>query len=189
MRSAILSIVNLPQNYCGSLSIVLNDEDIAIVARNVIFLLVFFVEDDPFQAAEHVIHIWYSTLVTDTCYSMLLRKVKPLVQEVCDRISQRPGLANIGKTWGFGERSLRVVLTRDNWFLLLSYFDVPSGLEGASADRVRKRFTLAPERVDITEERMVLRTSSGRLGTHKFLRDGMLLPFSQSREGYAIPNP
>lgn len=189
MRSAILSAVNLPQSYRSQLNIVLNDKDIGIVARNVIFLLVFFLEENPIQAAEHVLHIWYSSCITESCHSVLLQKAKPMVKEVCDVISQEPGSTIFGTTWTFGEISLRVVLTRDNWFHLLSYFDIPKGLTGINAILLRSRVTTAPERTDDIDHSMYLQSPSDKLGSAKFREDGVLLPFSASREAFTIPNP
>ncbi|KAI1777963.1 hypothetical protein F4818DRAFT_456940 [Hypoxylon cercidicola] len=189
IRNVILSIVSLPQSYRGPLNIVINDVDIDTVARNIIFLLVFFHEEDPVQAAEHVLHIWYSTLLTESCHGMLLHKLKPMIKEVCDSISKKPGLALLGKTWTFGESSLRMVLTRDNWFILLTYFDVPQGLTEDDAQLLRQRVMSAPERIDFVDTIRCMEPPPTRLGTAKFRSDGMMLPFGQPRKDFKVPNP
>ncbi|KAI0005245.1 hypothetical protein F4779DRAFT_633541 [Xylariaceae sp. FL0662B] len=189
IRNAILSVVSLPPSYRGPLNIVVNDKEIDVVARNVIILLIFFVEKDAIAAAELVLHVWYSALVTVPCHSVLLNKVKPMVESVCDKIAQKPGSALLGKTWKFGKSSLRLVLTRDNWLSLLSYFDVPQGLDKDAAQRVRQRVMSAPERVDYVDRAMCTMSPSARLGMAKFRQDGILLPFGQPRGVFTVPNP
>lgn len=188
MRNVILSIVNL-HSYNGPLSIVLNDREMDIVARNAIFLLIFLVEDDPIIAAEHVLHIWYSALITEPCQSLLQDKLRPMVKSVCDKIMHKPGSSLLAKTWLFGNASLRLVLSRDKWFSFLSYFDVPQGLTKDTAQRVRQAVMLAPERVDYVHRVMCLKTPPQRLGMFKFRADGILLPFSHTREEFTVPNP
>ncbi|KAI2768200.1 hypothetical protein F4815DRAFT_498186 [Daldinia loculata] len=188
MRNVILSIVNL-HSYSGPLSIVLNDREMDIVARNAIFLLIFLVEDDPIIAAEHVLHIWYSALITEPCQSLLQDKLRPMVKSVCDKIMDKPGSSLLAKTWLFGNASLRLVLSRDKWFSFLSYFDVPQGLTKDTAQRVRQAVMLAPERVDYVHRVMCLKTPPQRLGMFKFRSDGILLPFSHTREEFTVPNP
>ncbi|RYP29499.1 hypothetical protein DL767_006689 [Monosporascus sp. MG133] len=189
MRNAVLSVASLPPSYRGPLSIVINDREIDVVARNVILLLIFFVEENPTVAAEYVLHVWYSALITAPCSSMLRDKLKPMVEYVCNKIAQKPGSALLGRTWKFGESSLRLVLTRDNWFSLLSYFDVPQGLAKDAAQHLRQMVVSAPERVDYVERAMCTKSPSARLGIAKFRSDGILLPFGQPRGAFAIPNP
>ncbi|KAI8961484.1 hypothetical protein F5Y11DRAFT_326332 [Daldinia sp. FL1419] len=189
MRNTILSVVNLPEYYTGRLDIVLNDKEMDIVARNVVFLLVFLVEDDPIIAAEHVLHIWYSTLITESCYNLLQSKLRPMVEDVCNKIGHRIGSSLLAKTWSFGSTSVRLVLSRDEWFSLRSYFDVPRGLTKDAAQRVRQGVMLAPERVDYVDRSLCLKSPSERLGMFKFRSDGMLLPFGHTRAVFTIPNP
>ncbi|KAI0108740.1 hypothetical protein F4776DRAFT_643594 [Hypoxylon sp. NC0597] len=189
MRNAIFSVVNLPKSYQGPLNIVINDNELAMVARNVIFLLIFFLEDDPIMAAEYVLHTWYSALVTKPCYDMLQNKIKPVVKSVCDKIAHKTGQTLLGETWSFGKSSLRLALTRNDWFSLLSYFDVPQGLDKDSAQLVRGKVTSNPDGVDQYERDLCYKSPPARVATAKFRGDGILLPFGQSREEFIIPNP
>ncbi|KAI0479855.1 hypothetical protein F4859DRAFT_451626 [Xylaria cf. heliscus] len=189
MRNVIRSVASLPSSYQGPLNITLNDREIDIVARNIIFLLLFFVEDNPTIASEYVLHMWYSALITEACNQILQEKVKPLVEAVCSKIAQKPSMALLGKTWQFGSNSLRLVLTRDNWFSLLRYFDIPQGLTKDSAQQVRQRVMAAPERIDFVDRALCTMSPSARLGMAKFREDGILFPFGKSREAFTNPNP
>ncbi|KAI8944514.1 hypothetical protein F4801DRAFT_594888 [Xylaria longipes] len=189
IRNTIFSVTSLPLSYQSLFTIVLNDPDIDIVARNLLFLWIFFVEDNAAAAAEHVLHVWYSALVTESCYSMLCGKLKPFVEQVCNKITQKSGPTLLSKTWKFGECFLRLVLTRDDWFSLLSYFDIPLGLSKDTAQRVRQSIVSAPQRITYWESVMCTKSPTGRVAMGKFCRDGLLLPFGQSRLPFTIPNP
>ena len=161
-----------------------------MVARNIIFLLTLLVLNDPLKAADHTIHLWYSAMITDSCLSFLQKKVKPMIQDVCDKIVKKPRSNLLGKTWDFGgEGELRVVLTREKWFALLAYFDVPTGLSQRAASELRQKIASAPERVDYLDRRLLTRPPNCRLGTAKFRSDGLLLPFGHPRAAYRVPNP
>ncbi|KAI1118712.1 hypothetical protein F5Y14DRAFT_461550 [Nemania sp. NC0429] len=173
MRNAVFSAVSLPPSYRGPLDITINDREIDIVARNLIFLLVFFLEENP-----------------AACNQFLHERVKPLVAAVCRKIALKPGTDLFGKTWQFAASSLRLVLTRDGWFSLLRYFDVPRGLTKDIAQRVRQKVMSATERVDYVDIFLCTMSSpSSRLGMMKFRGDGILLPFGQSRAAFTNPNP
>ncbi|KAI6080278.1 hypothetical protein F4821DRAFT_273945 [Hypoxylon rubiginosum] len=189
IRNTILSIANLPPTYHGPLNVTINDREIDIVARNVIFLLAFFVEEDSITASEHVLHIWYSALLTEPCSSLLYRKLKPFIEDICIKIAKKPASTLLGKTWRFGESSLRLVLTRDSWFSLFRYFDVPQGLSRETAQYVRQGVVSAPKRIDYVDRQMCMMSPSARLGMAKFRQDGILLPFGQPRGAFTTPNP
>ncbi|KAI1807483.1 hypothetical protein F4811DRAFT_574433 [Daldinia bambusicola] len=189
MRNAILSVVNLPERYKGPLHIVLNDGEINIVARNLMFLLIFLVEDNPSFAAEHVLHLWYSALITESCQSLLQDKIRPMIQGVCNNIMHKSSSSLVSETWSFGNVSVQLKLSRDNWLSLLSYFDVPEGLTVEAAQHIRRGTVLAPERVDHRDKALSLKTPPARIGTLKFRTDGILIPFSSACEEFTIPNP
>ncbi|KAI0111207.1 hypothetical protein GGR51DRAFT_569241 [Nemania sp. FL0031] len=189
IRNAIFSVASLPPSYRGTLNIVINDRELDIVARNIIFLLIFFAEDDPIVASENVLHMWYSALVPESCYNRLRENIKLFVKEVCNEIAENSGTALLEKTWQFGTGSLRVVLTRDNWLSLLRYFDISQGLTKDKAQQVRQSTVSATERIDYVDRALCKMSPSGRMGMAKFREDGILLPFGQIRETFTRPNP
>ncbi|KAI0426602.1 hypothetical protein F5Y09DRAFT_351075 [Xylaria sp. FL1042] len=176
-------------SYKSQLNIVINDHDIDIVARNLIFLLIMLIEEDPNIAAESMLHVWYSALVTEACYTLLQKKLKPIIEDVCSKIVGRPYQTLFGKTWNFGGSSLRLVLTREAWMMLPSYFDVPRGMTKEIAQAVRQAVVNAPSRVDYVDRAVMLRSPAAGLGMIKYRDDGVLVPFGQVREAFSIPNP
>ncbi|RWA06465.1 hypothetical protein EKO27_g8646 [Xylaria grammica] len=189
LRNVVLSVANLPQSYKSPLNIVINDYEIDIVARNLIFLLIVLVEEDPSIAAEAMLHVWYSALVTESCYTLLQKKVKPIVEDVCNKIAGNPRQKLFSKTWDFGSSSLRLVLTREAWMKLPSYFDVPSGMTKETAQGTRQAVVNAPSRVDYVDRAVLVRSPAMGLGMIKYRNDGILVPFGQAREAFVIPNP
>ncbi|KAI0185492.1 hypothetical protein EV127DRAFT_348191 [Xylaria flabelliformis] len=189
LRNIVLSVANLPQSYRSPLSIVINDLEIDIVARNLIFLLIMLVEEDPNVAAESMIHVWYSALVTEPCYALLQKKLKPIVEDICNKIAGKPSKTLLGKTWNFGRNSLRLVLTQEVWMKLPSYFEVPSGMTKETACAVRQAVVNAPSRVDYFDRALLLRSPAMGLGMIRYRNDGVLVPFGQDREAFLIPNP
>lgn len=148
-----------------------------------------FNEENPNTAAEAMLHVWYSALVTESCYTLLQKKLKPMVEEVCSNMAEKCSGALIVKTWTFGNSSLRIVLTREAWMKLPSYFDVPSGLTKEAAHDVRQAIVNAPSRVDFVD-RAILKTSpTTAVGMIKYRKDGVLIPFGQPRDAFTVPNP
>lgn len=185
-----MSIVHLPDDYESRVEVVVNDLDFDVVARNIILLLIFLVLNDPSEAAEYTLHLWYSAMVTNHCLTFLQTRLKPMIQEVCDKIAKKPRTTLLGKTWSFGSRgALRVVLTKEKWDALLGFLVVPAGLSQAKAHELRKKIVNAPERRDYVDRRLLTRPPNCRLGTAKFRSDGLLLPFGHPRAAHSVPNP
>jgi hypothetical protein len=80
----VKTVVELPPSYNGTCEIVLNDKDDYLVSRNAILLLVAFVFD-PKEAAEIMIHLWYSALIPKEMLQALQNKVFPLIEAVCTK--------------------------------------------------------------------------------------------------------
>ncbi|RYP70851.1 hypothetical protein DL771_005226 [Monosporascus sp. 5C6A] len=135
-------------------------------------LLVMLTQEDPMLAAETVLHIWYSAFVTQYVIDVINGKPRQLVQP-----------------WTFGERSLRLVLTKDEWISLLSHFDLPTGLTYEMAKQNRVGITLAPERVGFRERGYFAQKPSSRIVNMRFREEGILLPFGRRRDAFIHPNP
>lgn len=187
----VRTVNSLPEGFSSGLSVDINDRDMDIVARNIILLLVLYTVDDGEEAAEYVLHLWYSTLVTQTCLKKL-ETLADLIGDVCSKIKHKPAHAMLGKTWAFanGKGSLRVLLTKAMWDSPQSYLRVPDGLTADRAERVRSTIMNAPQRIDHVQRKLFGQIDpSWRMCTHKFRQGGILLPFGQRRTQYTIPNP
>ncbi len=63
LRNVVKTIAQLPNNYCQSVDVVVNDRDIDIMARNVLLLLIALVVDNVDEAVDCMVHVWYSAFI------------------------------------------------------------------------------------------------------------------------------
>lgn len=162
--------------------------DLGTVARNMIMLLLVLTIADDEEAAETILHFWYSALIRPIDLERI-QSLRPLIEDVCNKISGRAAESLQAKTFTFGPSSLRIVLKKESWAALLTYFHVPTGLTTEQAYRVRMAVTSAPERVDFRHRQLVVQQLEHRICKERFREDGILLPFSYSREDFTIPDP
>ncbi len=183
-----MSLAGLPASYTGHCEVVVNDRDPDVVARNAILLLVA-LHFSPEVATSTMLHVWYSALISTDMLRSLQDSILPLIQDVCIKIQAKPAQSLLSKTWTFGSRSLRLVLTKQEWDRLPSYFEVPNGLSMAQAQAIRVSTTLAPERKDFLDRALLNQPPAWRACTVKFRKDGILLPFGSTRKELDTPNP
>ncbi|KAL9097609.1 MAG: hypothetical protein Q9165_000506 [Trypethelium subeluteriae] len=115
--------------------------------------------------------------------------VRPLIEAVCEKIGGKAPGSILGRTWTFGSRSLQVVLRKEEWLLLPSYLQLPHSLSKSRAQEIRIACTMAEERRDFRERKMLSQSPFHRLCSDKFRTDGILMPFGSPREEFSTPNP
>ena len=189
IRNLAMTIARLPLHYQKTVNVTLNDWDLDVVARNAIMLLIALTVNDAEKATDCMLHVWYSAQLTKSHIELLRSTVRPLFQEMCSKISEKSDSALLAKTWKFGNRSLRVVLTKSSWFSVLRHVSVPAGLTGSKAQHIRMGVTLAEQRVDYLDRHLFLLPPASRMGVVKYRTDGILLPFGHPRSEFAVPNP
>lgn len=180
---------SIPETFQKSISIVLNDRDPEIVFRNAILLLVSLTTEETKEAVDCMIHIWYSAYIQSSHLSILQGKLRALVAEVVQETANKPPESLQAKTWSFGSRTLRLVLTKEVWCKLLERLDVPINLTAQKAQQIRTEITLAPSRIDYRERQYMCLLPAHRVAQERYRTDGLLLPFGISRAQFDIPNP
>lgn len=185
----IKTITSIPTSYNGQVNITLNDRDLDIVARNVIMLILLLAVDDVDTAIDCSMHIWYSAQISESHFDLLRTTVRPLIEAVCSKIATKSDQNPLAKKWSWGNRDIRIALTKKAWNAALAYLDLPPELSSQQAHNLRTAVTLAPERKDHLERCLFNFKPSQRVCFLKFRQDGILLPFSCSRSAYNIPNP
>ncbi|KAL4811860.1 hypothetical protein BDW67DRAFT_179221 [Aspergillus spinulosporus] len=145
--------------------------------------------DDIDVAVDCFIHLWYSALIRESDMSILQQQVRPLIDDICRKTAAKPPGTILGKTWTFGQRSLRVVLARSEWNQLLRLLDVPPGLDTQQALTIRADVTLAESRKDYRDGYMYCLPPAHRVPFHKFREDGLVVPFGFPRGEFQVPNP
>ena len=187
-RNVIKSIIGLPGAYTGRCTAVLNDKDFAVVARNVILLLSA-LHFDPGVSVPMMIHLWYSALIPAIMLETLQREVLPYIEDVCAKVKDKSAKSLQAKTFKFAHGSLRLLLKKEQWFQLASFFKVPKGLTCQSATRRRVQTTLNSDRTDHLDRAMYTWPPGQRQGCLKFREEGILLPFGCSTKGFGTPSP
>lgn len=187
-RNVFKTIASLPQSYVGKPFVVINDMDFDVVARNLIMLLLSLTIADEQEAIQTVLHVWYSAFIRPVDLQRI-QALHPLIKDVCTKIASRGSGSLQAKTFTFGPSSLRVVLKKEHWKILLTFLCPPKGLTIEKARRGRLAVTMAPHRLDYLHRDLALQQPEHRICKERFREDGILLPFSQSRDDFTVPNP
>ncbi|KAK2757688.1 hypothetical protein FQN54_004657 [Arachnomyces sp. PD_36] len=188
LRNVIKTVAGLPSTYNHPLDITINDRDPDIVVRNVILLLIAFTVENVDKAVDCILHVWYSALVRESDIEILQRHIRPLIEDVCEKIKHKKPGGLFGKTWTFGQCALRVVLEKPSWIRLLSFVK-PVDLSVEQARRVRATTTLSESRKDFRDRYRYCLPPVRRIAFTKFSHDGLLLPFGHPRDEFRKPNP
>ena len=184
----VKTLFNIPPAYSGQCELVINDKEFDIVARNAILLLTA-LHLDADTATPIMLHLWYSATIPAQMLQDLQKIILPLIQEVYDKIRSRSAGSLQAKRWTYGTRSLRLVLRKEDWGRLLSFFEVPDGLSVAEALALRTSITMAPERKDFVDRALYHMPKAQRVATMKFRQEGILLPFGSPLHEFNTPNP
>jgi hypothetical protein len=188
IRNLVKSLNGLPSAHTGRCHVTINDREFDIVGRNAILLLTA-LRFDPEVATPMILHIWYSALIPAIALDLLQLHILPQVDDVCTKIQSKPPSSLQAKTWTYDNRSLRLVLRKEQWFRLKTMFGLPEGLSSSKAQKVRRSVTLAPERKDYVDRALYAQPPAWRVCKMKFREDGILLPFGSSRREFNTPNP
>lgn len=185
----VKSLASLPPEYTNRTSLFINDLDFEVVARNLIIVLIALLVSNETQAVDCMLHIWYSALIRQSDVDVLVNQVRPLVEDVVRKITNKPADTVLGKTWKLKAHTCRAELTKEKWSLLLTYLEAPKGLSAEHAQRTRLAVTLAVQRKDHRERRHYAQRPAHRVCTARFFEDGLLLPFGHDRREFDVPNP
>ena len=189
LRNVVKSIMGFPITYAGLCEVFINDNDPDVVARNIILLLCA-CSFDPGVAAEMMLHIWYPAEIPQQMILALREKILSPISEVCEKIQGKPSRAKLqSKTWTFGSCKIRVILTREHWEALQSYFKLPDGFSIAQARACRLSTILNSTRIDYLEQHLFEQIPAIRVSRMRFLENGILLPFGASKTTFDTPNP
>ncbi|KAL5410092.1 hypothetical protein PMIN04_010751, partial [Paraphaeosphaeria minitans] len=188
IRNVVKTVVEgLPDEYHGRCTLVINDINFTVVARNAILLFVA-LSLAPEEAVPIMIHVWYSALLPRAMLDTIRRVALGPIMDVCEKIKDKPVYSIQAKTLTFGQRILRIVLKKNQWNELKEYFDIPPGLTSEDAQVIRRRVMLAPERIDYLHRALCNQTPPIRVATVTFREDGILLPHGASRKQFDTPN-
>lgn len=94
LRNVVRTINELPDNYSGHVTIVLNDRQPMIVARNLLILTILGTISDNAEAADVALHFWYSAFVPQSHAVVLGR----MVMRLGEHINHSPFAMKLGES-------------------------------------------------------------------------------------------
>ncbi|KAL6354456.1 hypothetical protein LRP88_11791 [Fusarium phalaenopsidis] len=190
LRNVIKTVTSLPRTFRNDLTITINDNDLDVVARNIILLLTALLSAKPEDAATRMIHIWYSTFIRQSDLEFLHGVVRPNIERACSNLEGEDLDRLHSGTFSRGSYSgVNVVLPKKSWLALLKYLEVPEGLTLDQAQQVRTAVTLPAGHLGNIEHNYFPLLPAQRICWHRFRLDGVLLPFGASSKPFDTPNP
>ncbi|XP_022092712.1 uncharacterized protein LOC110980389 [Acanthaster planci] len=120
LRNTVLTAASLPAKYQGKLSIVLNDWDRYVMARNVLFLYMLIQHSDSDGIATSLATIWYSLHISKSDYDLIKTSLEKLIQADAESLQEatrgsvlisNKDLTELRKVWQ-GWRSLQCDRTK-----------------------------------------------------------------------------
>ncbi len=184
----ILSVLGLPKEFGSHTDVFINDKDFDIVFRNFTMLSIA-LQCLPNEAADIILHIWYSARISVKASRAISTYVLPLVEAVIPKIKNKSSTTVLSKTWKFGTRSLRLSLLKKQWQVLVPKRAPLSAAASRITESNRRAVMLAPTRQDHVDRAILTQPERHRQCTMRFRETGVLLPFSGDIRPYKIPNP
>ncbi|KAH6637693.1 hypothetical protein C7974DRAFT_450688 [Boeremia exigua] len=175
LRNVIETIASIPAAHKGKCDVVVNDTDFAIVARNAIMLLVALPRCRSRKSRHHsrlvfsLAALCDGTISSDRHFASDRRRLQQDYEQAAR--------LNTGEDFSIRGRSVRLVLKKEQWSRLVTYFQAPEGLTAEEAQALRRDITLAPSRVDFRERAMVQWSPALRQGEQHYRELGVLLPY------------
>ncbi|CCL98321.1 uncharacterized protein FIBRA_00315 [Fibroporia radiculosa] len=180
LRDVVRTINEMPHDYPGELTVVLNDVNPMVVARNLALLLVLGMAENKRQAADIAVHLWYSAFLPHMYQLQLQLIIRDILESVdadgslkCDlspksRIEGRPGRGTVG--------------------VLISCLLSQPLYQVGDAQNELARARLLHARGDRLHREYWPLDPSHRLAFHEFRVYGLLLPFGAANAHLNTPN-
>ncbi|KAL8831439.1 MAG: hypothetical protein Q9170_005288 [Blastenia crenularia] len=137
----------------------------------------------PSEAAELVIHTWYSARITEAMRAAINEYVTKAVEDVVRKVKDKSNDALQSKNWVFGKTEITIRLSKQQWNTVYDILNFKHELK--RSEEQRRAVALAPERRDYRER--VLAPFGTTLFDHK--TSGWLQKDSASPlEGWSLPS-
>ena len=186
IRNVLLTLSDVPDTYNSQLSATINDHDMSIVVRNVAMLLLLTV-DDLSASTDCIIHIWYSSCLKPAHLDLIQENVQDVIDNVVENIKSKSNTTLHAKTITVGGSSIRVALTKRQWFTMQEILS--RRFRAPDAEKSRRDIVLARE--DYLDRSMfqIRRNLHRRVSKVQYRERGVLLPFGSSDVDHTVVNP
>lgn len=128
LRNVVLTLNSIPSEYPGKLSVIINDRNPRVAARNLLTLLVLMGISDEMLAADVALHLWYSAFIPAEYYARVILAVQTVVSSIKSKS------AGMRLDWG-DEEGIRVVatFTEETSMQFMSYLQHDKPVDPAKA--------------------------------------------------------
>jgi len=191
------TVLKIPSSAKQKFGLLLNDHQSDVTIRNAIILLLAVACPDD-EAAEVILHLWYSMALTKPMLVLIKRVIGQFVRGTLSNFSIAPdcreekGAVNIiSSLVKVGKVNLQLHLDRNQWRRLVSIATADE-IDFQSAEASRLSTNVNPTaRCHIDSLQLGRRKTPifRRVADSKFRQTGILLPFGASTGAFNSPNP
>jgi len=176
----VKTINGLPKDYSGKCHIMMNDINEYVAARNLVFLTMLMDRKGapPEEAAETVLHLWYSAAITQAQSVQLIECVSHLFAQPASTLKDAYAAgADIALTYHYTPSTMTLLGDM-----------VQSDYDWRKAAEAMRRVTLAPPRLDFRERHLSYLAPFHRVSSMRMRESGILLPFGMPITDFTQPN-
>lgn len=178
LRNVVRTVNDLPEDYSGKLTIVLNEHNIAVTIRNLILLTLLGTIEDEVRAAELALHFWYSAFLPVEYSLHIMSTVQPLMQRL---LSQPSGMLQLS-----GRSILMFDVPEETGLFMYQMLNSPYAMSEAVDEYRRVKF--APSRMDYHDRAYSVIEPSHRVALEEYRVSGLVLPFGALHAHFNVPN-
>ncbi|RIB02514.1 hypothetical protein C2G38_872121 [Gigaspora rosea] len=178
LNDVILSVNGLPLNFNQPINICINDYAERVVIRN--FLILYLLAKLGKDAIDLVIHIWYSSALTDKQSLKCIEILSTVLQDKLDSKVKKE------YTFEFDKLNIRTHFSSETWMCLAEMLSNDTDLQ--TATDMRNNIMLNPAREDYRHRYMQRLTPGERICFDNFRHHGILLPYGAMDAHHNSPN-
>ncbi|EPQ57737.1 hypothetical protein GLOTRDRAFT_35487 [Gloeophyllum trabeum ATCC 11539] len=179
LRNVVQTVNNLPEDYAGHMTVVLNDRDPVVTIRTLILLCLLGTIDDDVTAAELALHFWYSVFLPIQYSVRIKHTVKPLIEQILSRLSECR--LPFGST-----SSMSFDVSEEIGCCIVEMLSSTYSLEDASTEYRRVRY--AESGKDYHDRAYCLYEPAHRVALQEYRLFGLVLPFGALNAHFNWPN-
>ncbi|GJE94087.1 DUF4470 domain-containing protein [Phanerochaete sordida] len=177
LRNVMETVNGLPQDFAGTLKVVMNDRDVYVTLRNIIMLEILARTPNKRRAADIVLHLWYSAFLPDE-YDVEITAIGMDLATATGALHVELG-SNAALDADISDE-LRALCS------LLLVFSRGYGADHAMQELTRVRFN--SDRVDFRHRQWLRCEPSHRLALLEYTKYGLVLPFGAHKAHFKNPN-
>ncbi|ESK84859.1 hypothetical protein Moror_14953 [Moniliophthora roreri MCA 2997] len=180
LRNLIKTVNSLPKDYSGQLAILLNDRNPLVTSRNALILTFLGIMDNMDEAAEYVLHLWYSIfLPMKHAFHAQIALGRHEVLKQGFRGQNVPLTQSSTLSTSFSLATIECIIANMSF----------NRVNPWTANNALNAVMNGPERIDYRERFYAGLKPSHRVAMEQWRRFGLLLPFSAANADFNIANP